>query len=59
MASIAVGVGMFLRGFIEGINLLTMGRISVDTPIWLVIAIMAYVVKTKGNNVNKDPGLSL
>lgn len=48
IGSIAVGVGMFIRGFIEGINLITMGRISVDIPLWLVIAIIAFISKTEG-----------
>lgn len=38
----AVGVGMFIRGFFDGINLFTFGWISIDLPFWIVICILSF-----------------
>ena len=39
----AVGAGMFLRGFFEGISLITIGRIAVDIPFWTLFIILIYL----------------
>ena len=39
----AVGAGMFIRGFFEGISLITIGRITVDIPFWTLFIILIYL----------------
>jgi O-antigen ligase len=43
IAAAAIGFGMFIRGFFEGISLITYGELSVDIPMWLIIAIIAFL----------------
>jgi hypothetical protein len=38
----AIGAGLFIRGFFEGINLITFGWITMDLPFWLVFASLIY-----------------
>jgi O-antigen ligase len=39
---LSIGVGLFIRGFFEGINLITFGWITMDLPFWLVFASLLY-----------------
>ena len=39
----SVGAGMFVRAFFEGISLITIHRITVDIPFWLLFIILIYL----------------
>ncbi|MBK7378248.1 MAG: O-antigen ligase family protein [Ignavibacteriales bacterium] len=41
----AMGVGMFVRGFFEGLGLITFGRVSVDIPFWIMFMILIFLDK--------------
>lgn len=45
--------GMFIRGFFEGINLMSYGAIYVDLPLWLLISITLYYYNKLFNNQKK------
>lgn len=43
---IAIGAGMFIRGFFEGISLVTYGWITVDMPFWLIYSLLIHYYTT-------------
>ncbi len=50
----AVGMGLFIRGFFEGISLITYGWITVDLPFWLVFTLLIHIyVKLKSTNITQ------
>lgn len=53
----AAGIGMFFRGFFEGISLITFIWITVDLPFWLIFAIICYYYLNLGENNSRNPTL--
>jgi O-antigen ligase len=52
---LAIGAGMFIRGFFEGINIISFGWITMDLPFWLVLASLLFYFeqsKTLRKNIN-------
>lgn len=50
---VSIGAGLFVRGFFEGINLITFGWITMDLPFWLVFATILYY-NSKGKSLRID-----
>jgi putative inorganic carbon (hco3(-)) transporter len=38
-----IGIGMFIRGFFEGINIVSFGWITADLPFWLIFIYLIYL----------------
>lgn len=52
----AIGIGMFIRGFFEGISLITYGWITVDMPFWIIFLLISHYYERLKNEFSVDEG---